>query len=227
MPEENTNEAVSQEGEQSNTQQAPNADLEAARKELELQKQRNEAQRQQYEVFRQQYEQRIQQLQGGYQTTGYQPEQVDSSDAALQQMQQQLNRSNEEMGLMRYKVENPNWQDSWEQVQQIINDPVKAQEVAVFDQTGRPDFARSLTNAQRMVELEELRQAKQKAAEAKATQAQEQDRQKGMATISGVAASEGEEEIDVEKLSAQEMLDKGIIEVDPTDPITDLRQGRR
>ena len=128
----------------------------------------------------------------------------------------------EGFGVTQYKVDNPDWQDSWAEVNEIINDEVRAQEVAVFDRQGNVDYARSLKNAKREVQLARFQALEGKTKEAKSKQKEEQDRQKGLATISGTSASEVEEGIDVDDLTSDQMIEQGLVEQDPSNPIRPL-----
>ena len=146
---------------------------------------------------------------------GYkEPEQ--SQEAVLKD---RLDRQNEEMGMMRYKLENPGWKDHWGEMQKIFNDPTRAEEIAVFDRDGQPNMYKSMVNAQTRVEIEQLRALKSETEAAKATRASEQDRLKGQATISGVPASEGEETVNVDDMSSDDMIRAGLIDMDSRDPV--------
>ena len=205
-------------GEAQETTSASNPELEQARAALEEQKRINAAQKQQYEHFRQQFQQQAQEHQ---QYQQYQePPDNDARQAQMKAQQDDYDR--QELGMLKYKVNNPNWNETWGQVSEIINDPVKAQEVTAFDALGKPDYGKSLQAAQRLVELEQLRQLKSQTEEAKKASATEQDRQKAQATISGSSASAGEEVVDTKDMTPQEMVDAGLIDVDPNDPIRDL-----
>ncbi len=138
------------------------------------------------------------------------------------QMQSQLDNQADEMGLMRYKLENPKWKDHWDEMQHIFNDPTRAEAVAVFDRNAEgkavPNMFKSLTNTQREVQYAKLLQAQEATEAAKAKNVTEQERKKGMATISGVSGSAGEETVDLDGMSSDDMIRAGLVDMDPRDP---------
>jgi len=202
-----------------------NAELEAARKELQLAKESARAQKQTFDLHRKQYQDQLEQFQRQQSNNGYgyeQPAQQEPDVMTLKKEIEYLKAQQEGFGITQYKVDNPDWRDSWDRVQDIVNDEVKASEVAVFDRHGNVDYNRSLRNAKREVELEDLRKAKAATEAAKKDNKVEQDRQKGMGTISGTSASEIEEGIDVEGMTSDDMIDQGLVEQDPSNPIRPL-----
>lgn len=117
-----------------------------------------------------------------------------------------------------------------EQIRAIIDDPVKAADVAVWNpRTQSVDFERSVRNAYREVRLSEMEQmdAKSGAAREQAEAKRQQDLK--LAHISG-GGSGGEEEtvIDTSTMTSDEMLAKGLVQdMDPDDPIRPKRPVRR
>jgi len=203
----------------SETQATPaNPELEAAKAEnqrLQLEweqaKHVNQKQRHENDQFRRQ----VEQYRTSLEEQGYkEPEQT--SDA---RMKDRMDRQSEEMGLMRYKLENPKWKDTWGDVQKIIQDPTSVDEVAVFDREGQPDMFKSLSNAQTRVRLEQLEGIQKATDAANATKASEQERLKAQGHISGVSASAGEEEINVDDMSSDDMIKAGLVDIDPRDPV--------
>ncbi len=189
---------------------AANAENERLKLEWEQAKHVNQRQQRDIENNRRSMERLNRQLaDSGYQ----EPEQT--TDA---RMQERFDRQHEEMGMIRYKVENPDWKDTWGDVQKIIQDPTTVEEVAVFDREGKADMFKSLSNAQTRVELQQLRAIKAATEEAKVTKASEQDRLKGQGHISGVTASAGEEEVNVDDMSSDDMIRAGLVDMDPRDP---------
>jgi len=166
-----------------------------------------------------QYRHQVEQYRANLQSQGIEEPQQSQENV----LQQQLDSQSEEIGLMRYKLENPQWQDTWSEVQQLLNDPVKVEEIAVFDRQGKPDMRKSLVNAQTRIEIEQLRKLKSETEAAKATKATEQERLKGQATISGVPASVGEEEVNVDDMSSDDMIRAGLVDMDPRDPAKERR----
>lgn len=206
-----------------------NAELEAARKELQLAKESARAQKQTFDLHRKQYQDQLEQFQRQQSNNGYgyeQPAQQEPDVMTLKKEIEYLKAQQEGFGITQYKVDNPDWRDSWDRVQDIVNDEVKASEVAVFDRHGNVDYNRSLRNAKREVELEDLRKAKAATEAAKQGNKVEQDRQKGMGTISGTSASEIEEEVDVSRMDSDGMLEAGLVDFDPNDPIRPLHPKR-
>jgi len=195
-------------------------EMERVRTEAEQQKFVNQRQRTEIDQNRRSMEA----LRGQLTAEGYkEPEETTEN-----RMQAQLDTQQDEMGLMQFKLENPEWKQNWDAMQEIFNDPSKAEQVAVFDRSvdGRavPNMFKSLENAQTRVEIAQLRELRAKTEEAKASKAGEQELQKGQAHISGVSASEAEEVVDVgsihDGLSSREMLDKGLVpDINPQDPV--------
>lgn len=198
------------------------ADLDAAREEMkrvqtEAEQQKFVNQRQRTEID--QNRRSMETLRTQMTAEGYK----EPEETVENRMQLQLDSQADEMGLMRFKLENPEWKQNWDEMQNIFNDPTKAEEVAVFDRNadGRavPNMFKSLQNAQTRVEVAQLRALKAKTEEAKAGKAGEQERLKGQAHISGVSASEGEETVDVSKMTSDDMIRAGMVDMDPRDPV--------
>ena len=217
MPDEVTTEKTATETQQG----AANVELEAARAELASQKksfdQRMDAQKATYDLHRNQFQQQITQLQSQQPQQYGEPQEPEGHDVAQLRKQVETLRAQHETDVVdRFRENNP---DYWEDVNAIINDEVRAKDVAVWDQQGNVDYGRSLKNAKREVELNRFRALQEKTDDAKKGQKEEQDRQKGMATISGTGVSEVEEEVDVSKMTSDEMIDAGMVDMDPRDPV--------
>ncbi len=198
----------------------------------EMAKVRTEAEQQKFVNQRQRIEndqnrRSMETLRGQLTEQGYQePEETKEN-----RMQGQLDAQADEMGLMRFKLENPEWKKNWDEMQNIFNDPSKAEEVAVFDRNadGRavPNMFKSLSNALTRVEIAQLRELKAKTEEAKAGRADGQEVAKGQAHISGVSASEAEQVIDIRDpkntdgspMSSDDMIRAGLVDMDPRDPV--------
>jgi hypothetical protein len=216
-----TNSTMDQ-GEQVGDPQAGNSlqsELELARAELkrvqleaEQQKFVNQRQRNENDEYRRQLEAHRKQVQV----------EMDPDARAIQKNKELLEEIKIRQGITEYKINNPDWQKYEERVQAILSDPVRSQEVAAYGPDNIADANKIYTNAKRLVELEELRAAKAQSAEVKEASGREQERQKGLATISGTAASEGEEQIDISKMSSDDMLRAGLVDQDPRDPISPL-----
>jgi len=69
-----------------------------------------------------------------------------------------------------------------------------------------------------LVENRKLKAAQAATEAAKKGAETEQDRQKGLATISGTGASESEETVDTDGMTSDEMIDAGLVDMDPRDP---------
>jgi len=216
--------------EETKEQKEEQIDLAAARAALQKQKELEEQltreresaenRRKQYDLYRSQYENEIQRLRqqqssGG----GYERE----ASAQTAPVSAELNQMREELALVRLAQKHKDWEDKWPKVQELIHDNQRAAEVAVFDQQGNPDFYKSLNNAYTQIQLEELRKVQEASEEARRKQQQEQDRLKRQGP-SGVAASEGEEQIDLDGLTSDQMLEKGLVQGPPNDPIRPLRR---
>ena len=195
------------------------AELKRVQLESEQAKFVNQRQRNENDGYRRQ----IEDYRRSLQESGYTPPEPSQES----RLEERLDRQNEEMGLMRYKLENPDWQETWAEVQGYIQDPVKVEEVAVWDRQGKPDMYKSLTNAQTRVEVAKLRALKEETAAAKKSMTSEQNRMKGQATISGVSASAGEEIVDLSDprnpdgspMDSNQMIDAGLVDMDPRDPV--------
>ena len=200
-----------------------NPELEAARAELKQAQETNKAQRDTFNLHRQQYEQRIQQAnqQQNY-GSGYEQPQQDADQQQMQRRAEQDEAQREAIGKLTYRSNNPDWAEYDEEVNAIISDPVKVQDVVSADRFGNPDYAKSYQNAKMQVENKRLKAIQLATADAKAAAKTEQDRQKGQATISGTGAGEVDEGIDVDGLSSDEMLEQGMVEDDPLHPIKPL-----
>ena len=188
------------------------AKAENSRLQLEFEQARHVNQRQRNEIDekRRQFET----LRGQLAQEGYE-EPKQSQESILKERQ---DLQDERIGMMEYKQDNPEWKEHWGEMQKIFQDPTKAEEIAVFGRDGRADWKKTMVNAQTRVEIQQLRQLKSETQAAKATRATGQELQKGQATISGVSASAAEESVDVSKMTSDEMLRAGLVDMDPRDP---------
>lgn len=129
---------------------------------------------------------------------------------------------NQRLGLAEFKLDYPDWQKDWTEIQEIINDPQKAAEVASFDAQGQPDVKKSLENARLRVRNARLEAAEAKAAEARAKMEAQRAQLKSDSTISGGGGSDREgEQVDLSGMTSDEMLEKfgQHMDIDPNDPI--------
>ena len=200
-----------------------NPELEAARAELKRSLETNESQRKTHELHGRQYRQQIQDLQNQGQNYGTGYEQPHENATALETQQAQRNAQEaeaqrEQIGRLTYRSNNPDWAEYEEEIQSIINDPVKVQGVVSSDRWGNADYAKSYQNAKMLVENRKLKAAQAATEVAKKDAETEQGRQKGLATISGTGASESEESVDVSTMTSDEMIDAGLVDMDPRDP---------
>jgi len=134
------------------------------------------------------------------------------------QVEQQFQSYRQTMDVRLFKIENPDAAKDWGSIMDIINDPEQGPQVATFDQASQPDYYRTFQNADRLRRLRKLEQAEKEAADARAKNNQDRNRQIGAATISGVGASEGGEEIDIDNMEPEEMVKRGLVKTDPLDP---------
>lgn len=132
--------------------------------------------------------------------------------------------------MMRWKVDNPGWQETWPEVQKILNDPMEARNHVQVDPSGNADVYASLNNIRNHLvrvkergEMEELRKKNEE------LQKQIQNREfqgsraslNDMAVISGTTAaeiSEGVTQDDLDKMSYEEMEKRGLVPIDHTNP---------
>ena len=204
----------------------PKSELELAQQELQREKAGRAAENQTYNLHRTQYQDQLRSLQGNenQQYEQGQPQQPQDNDLVrAQQNKEQEEATREQLGRLTYRSNNPDWNDYQTEVDALINDPAKAPDIAVNDRFGNIDYARSYQNAKTQIELVKLRAAQAATEDAKQGQKTEQDRQKGQATISGSSASEVDEGVDVGPMTSDEMIEAGLVDMDPRDPVHKLR----
>lgn len=135
-------------------------------------------------------------------------------------------RREQDFALIKFRQENTDWQDYWDDITAITSDAVKSAPHVRYNPDGSVDFYASLNDVRSAVELTRLRAKK---ADYDAAQ-KDQDRLKSTsrrdATISGSGASPSEGAIDLTGISADDMLRKGLLNdhLDPNDLPEALRR---
>ncbi len=140
----------------------------------------------------------------------------DDENAMFTRISQRQALINERMGLMQFKQDHPEVKDMTE-ILQMFQDPNQPN-LRVFDGE-LPDYHASLNNAYNALKGRRYDEMIAAADAEKATQREETNRQKAQATISGVSGSVGQETINVDDMSSDEMIAKGLVEMDPRDPV--------
>ena len=135
------------------------------------------------------------------------------------------NVDRENLDVIRFKQDNPDYGDHWNDIQAIIDDPVKVRDVAVPSSDGLGvDTGRSLKMAYLMVKNTKFEGARQVAAAEKAKLDAEKNANNQRAVISGMGASDSETGVvfDIRGMSYAEALreavKRGLIPVSETDP---------
>lgn len=107
------------------------------------------------------------------------------------------------------------WQDELAAAETYIQDPVKAANVATFDANGLVDYRRSIHNAIREIRLERYQSGQS------AAQVQTNHQARADAVISGTSASGGDAPVNIDEMSAADMVKSGMLNqfMNPNDPI--------
>lgn len=153
-----------------------------------------------------------------------------SAPAADADLKPWLAALEERQGLTQFKLDNPDWRDYWEDLESVWKDPQRAAQIGAYvPGTERVDIYRTLQNAKTQVEVIRLRKAQEEAKTVRESARSDQAAMKAKATISGVGASAEEEALDIGDLDAKKMRElaaKGIIEIDPANPPSFMRDPR-
>jgi hypothetical protein len=148
---------------------------------------------------------------------------------AIKRLEQQNANLMAEVGETKFKQDHSDWQDYWPRIQEMIQDPVKVNEIASYGKGGQADVYRSLVNARREAENEKARVVLKAQSEHKGKETAEVERQKRQATISGVSASPTDDGLTVDSLrkmgakaANEAILRSGALAdmMDPSDPMT-------
>lgn len=107
------------------------------------------------------------------------------------------------------------WQDELAAAEAYIQDPVKAANIATFDANGLVDYRRSIHNAIREIRLERYQSGQS------ATNNQSNQQARADAVISGTSASGGDVAVNLDQMSAADMVKSGMLNqfMNPDDPI--------
>lgn len=153
---------------------------------------------------------------------------VDRLESLLADERRSRLRERQRTGFMSYRLSNADWKEYHDSVMQIVNDDLRVGEYASYsdelDTDGRPvlDVEKTYANVLRSVKLAKVEKA-QAAAKAQETMDKEaRDKNKSQAVISGSDASgaQGEQitSAELEGMSADEMLKRGLVKIDPKNP---------
>jgi len=132
-----------------------------------------------------------------------------------------------DLAITRFRQETPDWQDHWNEVNEILSDPVRVNTVATYRPDGRVDYQGTVKRAYGEVKLARLEKLQQEAATARAAAEQAKQSNRAQAFISGEGAGELPEDLDVSKMTADEMILKGLVKFDENDPPDVIRRMRR
>lgn len=116
-----------------------------------------------------------------------------------------------EVAITRFRQETPDWQEHWGEVNEILNDPVKVAQVASYRSDGRVDYQGTIKRAYSDIKLARLEKLHHEAEVARAAAEQAKQTNRSQAFISGGAASEIPEDIDLNTIDPDEMLKRGLV----------------
>lgn len=126
----------------------------------------------------------------------------------------------EQTDVLTFKTDNVDWRDYWDDIQAIVSDPVKVQNVVTRHGDGSVDTRRSLENAKTQVEIARLREAQAKSEGAKNELRGKTQGLRNQAAISGSsAAADPESEKDPHDMTLEELRADPRLQVDPDDPV--------
>ena len=135
------------------------------------------------------------------------------------------NADRENLDVIKFKQDNPDYGDHWDDIQAIIDDPVRVRDVAVPSADGLGvDTGRSLKMAYLMVKNTKSEAARNIRAADKAKLDAQKNANNQRAVISGAGASDSETGVsfDMSKMTYAEALreavKRGLIDVSETDP---------
>lgn len=122
-----------------------------------------------------------------------------------------------------FKVDNAGWGDDWDEMQAILGDNERVQNVAVYKQDGTVDYAKTLSYTRNIVQNSKYGAARAKADAERATLEAGRASRQAQAVISGTGGYAMPQDVtaeDVKGMTPQQMIDKGIYQTDPNDPPT-------
>lgn len=136
-----------------------------------------------------------------------------------------------DLAMVKFRQEHDDWKEYWDEVYGMITDPVRAPQVASYKIDPRtrqvvPDFDTSLRNAYRDVKMARYEKAQAEARAKKAELDAKNESNKRNAVISGMSAADVDLGIDLDKASADDVLQAAVKAglVDPSDPPRALRK---
>jgi len=107
-------------------------------------------------------------------------------------------------------------------IEEILKDRGRAARFVHRKADGTPDYKLTLENVYNSLKLDELQEARGKAAEERKKLEAEKRRIEGAAYISGGEATEGDEVVDTSKMTSDEMIAAGLVGGNPKDPVQPL-----
>ena len=128
-------------------------------------------------------------------------------------------RQREEFDLLRFKMENPEHAKDMTAIQEIYMDPLQRDSLISTYPDGQPNVYMTLKNASRELGARRYQEMLASSSAEKDKQRDETNRLKAQATISGVSGSVGQETIDVSNMTSDEMIQKGLVQMDERDPV--------
>lgn len=131
----------------------------------------------------------------------------------------------QELALVKFRQLNSDWNDYWTEMEPILQDQHKAAPYVVQradPETGEAivDYYASLQNLRDKLELERLRKRRTEFDEARRGNEQRREDMRRQATISGGGSAPLGETVNLDDLSPEDMVEKGLLNdfIDPNDP---------
>lgn len=125
-----------------------------------------------------------------------------------------------QLDLMRMSTKLPGgkWEPYYDRVVEFAKDPLNADSIAIFDPDGNLDYRRTLRAAAREIQLQDMYAEQAKSAAKRTELNDNQDRDKRLATVSGGGATHLDDAVNLDDMSADDMVKAGLVAIDPTNP---------
>lgn len=131
-------------------------------------------------------------------------------DQETANLRDEVRRLRDEQHLTRFKLEHPD--ADMTELQAIYEDPFQRESIISYNADGTPNVYVTLKTSYREKKARLADEMKAAAQAAKASQNDEQNRQKAQATISGGGGSAPQETINLDDISSDEMLRRGMVQ---------------
>ena len=133
----------------------------------------------------------------------------------------------EQTDILGFKTDTPDWREYWDDIQVIVNDPIKVAGVVTRHPDGSVDTRRSLENAKTQVEIARLRTAQAKTDEANANLRGKTQNLRNQGAISGSSASADDDLSgkDPREMTDDELINHPDMPINQGDPPGGRRQG--